>query len=99
MPIQQVRFVFGPNVSMQEAEGTLRLAQIAAESLFGSDRVELEAPCASDRSARTIIIQAGTEAGRTLALIFLGYVRREFGADAVRVEQPRRALIETAGAA
>ena len=78
-PQNQIRFVFGTHVSMDEVEGTLKLAQIATESLHGRGRVELEAPWDTDLRERSVLIDAMSDAGRTLALIFLGYVRREFG--------------------
>jgi hypothetical protein len=79
------RFVFDRHVSIKDMSGTLRLAQLAAESLHGQDRVELEASCSLDRDERCVVIQTVTEVGRTLAAVFLGYARREFGAEAVTV--------------
>jgi hypothetical protein len=64
---------------MQEVEGTLVLSRLATQSLHGFDRVELEASCHVDHRQRTIEIEASTDVGHTLALIFLGYCRREFG--------------------
>jgi hypothetical protein len=82
-----IRFTFSPYVPLREVEGTLKLAELAAQSLHGPERVELEAPCESDRGQRSVIISTNTEVGRTLASIFLGYCRREFGYDAVQMER------------
>jgi hypothetical protein len=85
------RFTFGPDVSMAEVEGTLRLSRLATESLHGFARVQLEASCSIDHRERRVEIEASTDVGHTLALIFLGYVRREFGSQAVRVVPGRTA--------
>jgi hypothetical protein len=81
----QVRFAFDDSVVPKEAEGTLRLAVMAVESLFGSGRVALECRYRLDRRRRIALIDTTGEVGRTLALIFRGYVRREFGDDAVQM--------------
>jgi hypothetical protein len=91
---EQIQVEFDPAVSMTDAEGTLRLAQLAAESLHGTARVELEACCDADRSARRVSIDTSTDVGRTLALVFLGYARCEFGADALRVHRHSPRAVE-----
>ena len=83
--VRRVRLAFDPAVSMTEVVGTLELARLAAESIHGVERVVLEAAWSIDRDARTVAIDTTTRAGRTLALVFLGYVRREFGGRAVQV--------------
>src|SRR4051812_41139968 len=82
----QTRFVFERNVPMRDVSGTLLLARLAAASLHGHERVALETACDLDRSTRTVSINANTDAGHTLALVFLGYVRREFGEDAFELK-------------
>ena len=83
MAHETVCFSFDASVPMAEGEATLRLALLAVECLHGEDRVHLEARATIDRAARTCIIDLTAEVGRTLALVFGGYVRREFGRDAV----------------
>jgi hypothetical protein len=80
-----VRFAFDASVPMTEVEATLRLALLAVESLHGEDRVRLDARVTLDRATRTCIINAASEVGRTLALVFGGYIRREFGDAAVNL--------------
>jgi hypothetical protein len=80
------RFVFDRPISMNAVHGTLRLAQLAAESLHGQDRVALEAARKFDREQRCVVIDVSTDVGRTLAAVFLGYARREFGPDAIEVQ-------------
>src|SRR5688500_15590199 len=92
-------FHFRPHLSMYDVRGTLRLAQVAAESLHGIERVELEARCRVDRIRHHICIDTSTDAGRELALIFLGFVRKEFGPDCVSVTAPREGQLQTVGAA
>lgn len=82
-PSNHVTFTFGVEVSMEEVDGTLRLSLMAAESLHGADRVRLEASMHLDPLHRTCAIATHTPVGRSLAVIFLGYLRREFGEGAV----------------
>jgi hypothetical protein len=85
---------------MDEVEGTLELARLAAESLHGTEQVELDAAWVVDRRGRTVAVDTGTAAGRSLALIFLGYARREFGNSALQVfRSTTNAVRQTAGAA
>ena len=80
-----VRFMFDAGVDMTEVEGTLRLSLIACDSLHGQNRVELEAFSSVDRVRRSVAIQTRTDVGCNLAVVFLGYARREFGAAAVSI--------------
>jgi hypothetical protein len=87
------RFIFEPQVPMQEVEATMLLSRLATESLHGFDRVELEASCHVDHRQRSVAIEQNSDVGHTLALIFLGYCRREFGEGAIRVVPERRASV------
>ncbi len=80
-----IRFTFDAPVPLSEVHDTLRLATVAAETLHGADRVLLEAHSDIDAAARRCVIGTDTRVGRTLALLFAGFVRREFGDDKVRV--------------
>jgi hypothetical protein len=80
-----VKFAFNDSVSMPEVEATLRLALLAAESLHGEDRLRLETRTKIDRARHACLVDTTTEVGRTLAAIFGGYVRREFGEEAVQI--------------
>ena len=91
-----VRFQIGAGISMREVTGTLHLARLAAESLYGEERVELEVNCWADESERVVHVETDSEVGRTLAIVFAGYARREFGDGAVRME--RSVEPEVAGA-
>lgn len=85
MDSTSTQIVFDRHVPLKDVEGTLRLAQLAAESLHGQNRVELEASCSIDRDRHKVAIQTMTDVGRTLAAVFLGYARREFGTEAMTV--------------
>jgi hypothetical protein len=78
-------FTFTPDVPLPEAEATLRLAMLAVQSLHGADRMQLELHVRVERAERRVVVDTATEVGRTLAVIFSGYARREFGDSAVRV--------------
>lgn len=80
-------FRFAASVSMDEVRTTLQLARLAAASLHGEERVRLHADTHIDAAKRICEIDTSREAGQTLALIFGGYVRREFGEDAVFVQR------------
>ena len=82
-----VRYRFDATVPVQELEGTLLLAVLAAESLHGEATVALDARFAIDPERCTLVIDAGTDAGRTIARVFGGYVRHEFGAGSYTVER------------
>jgi hypothetical protein len=92
-----VQFSFDASVPMAEVEATLRLALMAVESIHGEDRVRLEASFGIDRESRVCVIGSSTDAGRLLALVFGGFVRREFGEAAVRVAHLRVASLATGG--
>ena len=85
MPRPTTTFSFGPQVPLTEAEATLRLAILAVESLHGANRVQLEMHIHVDRGQRCCSIDNTTDVGRTLAVIFSGYVLREFGEENVSI--------------
>lgn len=78
-------FRFKPHVAMSDVAQTLDLSRIAAESLFGSERVELEAPTSVDAEQHTVLVESATPAGRALAVLFLAYAKREFGPGAIEI--------------
>lgn len=90
------RYAFGNDVAFAEVLATLDLSLIAVESLHGESRSRLDARFVDDEPKRAIVIDASTEVGRALNQVFVGYVRREFGETAFRVERldrvPERAV-------
>jgi hypothetical protein len=81
------RYRFTQDTPMEEVEITLMLAVLAAESLHGAAQVRLDAGHCLDAAQRACVIDAGTEVGRHLNRLFVGFLRQEFGADAFRVER------------
>ena len=87
MPQENTIFRFHSDISMADVRTTLLLAQLAAASLHGDDRVRLQAEATLDVKQRLCRSDTSREVGQALALIFAGYIRREFGEKAVRVER------------
>lgn len=88
MPLQQIKLMIEPKVSMRDIRGTLQLARMATEILYGCDRVALDGRWQMSRKRRIVMIDTQTKVGHTFALAFMGFARREFGRDAVRVCGP-----------
>ena len=86
-PLASCLFTFEPSIPMEEAAATFQLALLAAESLHGADRVTLDAVFRIDHDTRSIEVDRSTSVGCTLALVFLGYARCEFGQDAFRMRR------------
>ena len=81
------KFKLADHVNFTEAEATLGLARIAAESLHGRDRLIFEHKVTVDRAANEIFIATSGIAGYEMAVIFSGFMWREFGRENVRVTQ------------
>ena len=84
------KYVFGSSVDIADVETSLLLALLATESLHGESQVRLEAAHALDAEGRACVIDASGDIGRDLNRLFVGFVRREFGEDAFRVERVAR---------
>jgi hypothetical protein len=96
MQSEVYRYVFGTEVPADEVEGTLLLSLLAAESLHGEAQTRLDARHYFDADQRACVVDASTVVGRDLNRLFVGFVRREFGADAFQVA---RVAAEPAAAA
>lgn len=81
------RYSFTPQVSMAEVRDTLRLAALATQSVFGRQRVLLEADFDLSDDERVCWIDASNEVGRHLHQVFRGYVSREFDAGSFTVSK------------
>jgi hypothetical protein len=80
-----VRLQFDPAVPWSDVLDTLDLAVLAVETLYGTDRVSLEARHEVDDAVRRMSIDITTTVGRTLAILVLGFARRQYGDRAVEV--------------
>jgi len=81
------RYVFQAVIPALEIESTLVLALFAVEALHGESQTRLDAGHAFDRRMRVVVIDAATPVGRDFNRVFIGFVTREFGPEAFRVER------------
>ena len=81
------RYNFDSKVPIRDVEESLLLAVLAAESLHGRSLVRLDASFCLDSHKRSCIVDAATEVGRAIARIFTGFLTREFGEEAFKVER------------
>jgi hypothetical protein len=81
------RYSFSTQVPWEEVEASVLLAIWGAESLHGESQVRLDAAHLLDRGRRECVIDAGTPVGQDLNRLFVGFLRREFGDDAFKVER------------
>ena len=87
MTKQLYRYTFQHDIPLEEIEASLVLAVLATESLHGEPQVRLDAAHFSDTDRRVCVIDAGTDVGRDLNRLLIGFLTQEFGEDAFRVEQ------------
>lgn len=90
MVVEQTSFHFGPSVDMRQVKMTLLLARLAAEILHGAECVELQTRTKFDVERRIVRVDTTHPVGRHLALVFCGFVRREFGVDCCTQHRSRR---------
>jgi hypothetical protein len=80
-------YTFGPEAPREEIEASLVLALFAVESLHGAAQVRLDAVYTLDANGHECLVDATTDVGRALNRIFVGFLRREFGPGAFKVER------------
>jgi len=81
------RYTFADTIPLSEVQDTLILALLAAEAVHGSAQVRLDAEYHLDLTGHACEIAGDTIIGRDLNRLFIGFLQREFGADAFRVER------------
>jgi hypothetical protein len=81
------RYSFNDGVPLKEVEESLLLAVLATECLQGRARVKMEASFQLDKEKRACVIDAGTEVGSNIARIFTGFLTREFGEEAFKINR------------
>ncbi len=86
------RYRFAEEVDLVQAEGTLLLATLAAQGLYGEARVRMDMAYAADRTIGVIVVDAGTDVGDAVNAIFTAFLAMEFGRGAfsVRAVAPLR---------
>lgn len=92
MEQSEYTYRFSSELDIAELQATLTLAIMATESLHGESRVRLEAGHSFDAANRCCKIDARNDVGRDLNRLFLGFISREFGADAFQVESVSAAV-------
>jgi len=81
------RYSIDATVSPQDVEESLLLAVLAAECLHGRARVQLDGAFRLDKTSGICVVDASTEVGRDIARVFTGFLSREFGEHAFKVER------------
>ena len=81
------RYNCAATVPMRDVEQSLLLAVLATECLHGRSLVRLDASFCLDNDKRSCVVDAATEVGRAIARIFTGFITREFGERAFKVER------------
>ena len=81
------RYAFSEEVFSEDIESSLVLAVMATESIHGESQVRMDAAHYLDAPSRACVIDASTPVGRDLNRLFIGFVRREFGADSFSVHR------------
>ena len=80
------RYSFPDLISLTDVQDTIFLAIFSAEGLHGRAQVRLDVGYCLDEAKHSLIVDAGTPAGKTVAQIFTGLLSRQLGEDAFVVE-------------
>jgi hypothetical protein len=84
------RYRVSQTVRWQLVNETLLAALSAAQALYGEARSRLETGFAEHCKRRTLVIDATSPPGRTLARIFAGLLIERFGSNSVQIEPATR---------
>ena len=80
---------FDESVIMSEVALTFHLATIAVETLWSVEQLKLECKYEFDPGNGKVRISADGEAARSLILVFVAFISREFGEDAYEMTRER----------
>ena len=83
-----VRIRYGDDVDMDQAGELLVMAVLAAESVYGRSALRLDARFVLDEDRRRCVVDTGSPLGRDIALVYIGFLVREYGDEAIGVERP-----------
>lgn len=97
MTIDTYQFQFDDSISAGDVEETLGIAVIATECLHGEAQVQLDRCYRLNKELKLLSIEAGTDVGRDLNRLFLGFATREFGRERVRVLKMRDEIVPDRG--
>ena len=87
MEKNRYHYDFLEHVPFRAVQDSLLLAVLAAEGLHGESRVRLDASYCLDKRQRTCVVNATTTVGRDINRILTGFLIRQFGRHAFRVER------------
>jgi hypothetical protein len=87
MTAERVRFTFDDTVPLEDVAASLILARWATEALHGEPVVALEAWHSLDAQKHECTVETTSAAGRDLAKMFLGFLKRELAPTLFRVER------------
>ena len=99
MPGQLYRYSFHEDIDIADLEATLDLAVFSTLAVHGENQARLDAGYAVNANDRRLVIDACTDVGQTLNLLFVAHARQQFGDDAFRVERLECSARPEAGAA
>ena len=87
--MRHIKYTYGfnPDIPMDTVKDSLLLAVMAVEGLKGRTRIQLEARFQLHKTKRSCVIDANTEVGENIARIFTGFLTKEFGERAFKVER------------
>jgi hypothetical protein len=80
------RYRFGPQVQHREVEQTLRVAAVAVEGLYSTAAMNMDVCWCLSQVWRVCTIDASSDVGRDLSLIFTNFLIRQFGRESFEVE-------------
>jgi orotate phosphoribosyltransferase-like protein len=88
------RYVFHQSVAMGQVSNALFLSALAAEAIHGRVRVQLDSDFGTDPVTRSVIIDATTETGQTIARVFTEFISRELGEQSFTVTRISRSGLD-----
>jgi hypothetical protein len=81
------RFRFDPEIPMERTRDLVAHAILLAQRVHGPARVRLDCGYFADDQRRSLVVDARTKAGQTVALFFTQLLLSEFGPSAFDVER------------
>lgn len=81
------RYEFDETVPTEDVEAALLLAVWGCEALHGESQTRLDVSHFFDPAERACVIDAGSLVGKHFNQLFVGFIRREIGEDAFKVDR------------
>lgn len=74
-------------ITFEEASLTLKMCVLAAKSLHGESQFRLDSPFYLEIDSQSFLIDLESKTGRDLNLLFIGFLRKEFGPESFWTER------------